>query len=567
MLTEIFIRNYLFVPEQRLKFGPGLTVLSGETGAGKSILVGSISLIFGENPPGLEAYEPDQAIYLESSFDPAGNAELLDFLAAQGHQFDGELTLAREISPEGRSTYYLNGRRASASLLKDLKPLIIDFHHQRDQQRLLSNAYQLRLLDLYAQNSALRESFAAGYRKLRQDLKGLAALKAEEESHRQFSELYQYQFDELEKAAVREGEDAELQQEFDSLSHAREIGETAATVAFDLYERENSVHSLLRQAAASLGRYASLNPKIGQAEQSLRDCLEIVSDCAGNLGDLGDGAAADPARLTRIQERLDEINGLLYKHRVKNIGELLELFAQRRAQINAFADLGERIRELGAATEAAFSRLRETGDELSQSRLRAAKKLCAELRLNIRELSIPDARFEIVIDKNTQSENTISEYLDLCSENGGDDCQFRFSANRGSDLKPLSAVASGGELSRILLAIKKVLADRIEAKLIILDEIDAGIGGKTAERVAEFISSLASRHRILCITHLAQIAAIADQHIALDKTGGKKKNIIRMTPLQRPQRLAEIARMLSGNSSGISLKHAEELINKYNARG
>lgn len=128
-------------------------------------------------------------------------------------------------------------------------------------------------------------------------------------------------------------------------------------------------------------------------------------------------------------------------------------------------------------------------------------------------------------------------------------------------------MASGGELSRILLAIKKVLADRIEAKLIILDEIDAGIGGKTAERVAEFISSLASRHRILCITHLAQIAAIADQHIALDKTGGKKKNIIRMTPLQRPQRLAEIARMLSGNSSGISLKHAEELINKYNARG
>ena len=567
MLNEIYIRNYLFVPEQRLKFGPGMTVLSGETGAGKSILVGSISLIFGETPSPPEAYDSSQPIYLEASFDPGANSELRDWLREQERDPEEELCLAREISVAGKSSYFINGRRASASLMRELKPLIIDFHHQRDQQKLLSGAYQLRLLDKYAQNESLRGSFSTLYRQLKQGLKSLASLREEEERNSQLRELYQYQYEELEKAALKTGEDRLLQQEFDQLSHAREIGELAAASAFDLYERESGAYQIIRQAVSSLERFAELDPRLSGVEQSLREALEAIADSASTLTAIAENSSGDPDRLEQIQARLNGINELLYKHKAKDIDELLEIFSQRQAQIDSFADLSERIQKLQKQLAAQYGQLRRLGAQLSQSRQTAAKKLCSELRDNIRLLSIPDARFEIIIDKIADADSLLHDYLDLCNDTGEDSCRFLFSANRGSDLKPLSDVASGGELSRILLALKKVLADKIEQKLIILDEIDAGIGGKTAERVAEFIHSLAERHRILCITHLAQIAAIAHQHIALEKVPGEPKSVIRMTALQRPERLDELARMLSGDVSDISRKHAEEMINKYNTRG
>ena len=291
--------------------------------------------------------------------------------------------------------------------------------------------------------------------------------------------------------------------------------------------------------------------------------MELVSDNASALNDLSQSVNQDPGRLESIRERLDAINTLLHKHKAQNIAELLELFSQRQAQLNAFADLGERLEALELAINKDFDALRASGDKLSASRQKAAARLSEELRESIRLLSIPDARFKISIDKKTDGKTILREYLDSCTEQGQDACQFFFSANRGSQLKPLSAVASGGELSRILLAIKKVLSERIEAKLMILDEIDAGIGGKTAEFVAQFIFQLARRHRILCITHLAQIAAIADQQIALQKEAGGQKSLIRMVPLQPEQRLEELARMLSGDVSNISLEHARELISKY----
>ncbi len=563
MLTGILIRNYLFVPEQRLAFGPGMTVLSGETGAGKSILVGSVALIFADPAPALEAFDPTLPIYLEASFDLSRNSEVRDWLAEQGYEQETELILAREVSTAGKSSYFLNGRKVAASLLRELKPLMIDFHHQRDQQRLLSAAYQLHLLDLYARNDSILSAFSTQYRGLRESLKELAGLQEKAEQDRQLRELYQYQFGELEKAALREGEDQELQQEFELLSHAQEIAEIATAATFDLYESENSIHSRLGVNLAALARFSHLNPRLAGVEQGLRDCLELVSDNAAALSDLSQEVNLDPLRLDAIRDRLDTINSLLHKHKAQNIGELLAIFAEREAQINAYADLGERIEALEQTVDKDFKALRASGDRLSASRQSAAASLSAELRDSISLLSIPDARFKISIDKKTDGKNIMQEYLDSCTEHGQDSCQYFFSANRGSQLKPLSAVASGGELSRILLAIKKVLSERIEEKLMILDEIDSGIGGKTAEYVAQFIFALARRHRIICITHLAQIAAIADQQVALQKETGRHRNVIQMVPLQTEQRLEELARMLAGDVSSISLEHARELIDKY----
>lgn len=563
MLTEIYIKNYLFVPEQRLRFGEGMTVLSGETGAGKSILVGSIALIFGNGGAAPEPFDPSQPVYLEASFDISRNSEVRAYLAAQGYGPEDELCLARELSTAGRSGYFLNGRKVTQSLLKELKPLMIDFHHQREQQRLLSSSYQLDLLDLYADNAELRSRFAGGYKSLKQQLRQLEELKAEQERQRQLIELYQYQFDELEKADLKPEEDTALQQEFELLSHAREISQTAGEVAYTLFEGEGSLHDQLSSAIASLARFSSFNGRLGQIRQSLLDCLEIISDGASALGEISIGISHDPERLEAIQSRLDIINNLLYKHKAGSIGELIGLFQQRERQIEEFSDLGGRIGELETGIETGFSELLKAADALSENRARAAKKLSQELQQNIRQLSIPDGRFEIRIDKITEVKNIIPDYLAACGEKGQDSCEFLLSANPGSELRPMSAVASGGELSRILLAVKKVLSERIEEKLIILDEIDAGIGGKTAERVAEYIFQLSRRHRILCITHLAQLAAIAHRQIALRKESGGKKTVISMHTLRERDRLEELARMLSGTVSGISLKHAEELISKY----
>ncbi|MBW6514442.1 MAG: DNA repair protein RecN [Candidatus Syntrophosphaera sp.] len=563
MLTGIQIKNYLFVPEQRLDFGPGMTVLSGETGAGKSILVGSISLIFGDPSPPLEPFDPGQPIYLEASFDISANSELRSYLEEQGYDPEPELILSREVNTAGRSAYFLNGRKVTATLLRELKPLMIDFHHQRDQQRLLAASYQLQLLDLYAQNGQIKKSFASLFRKLKGDLRELDSLRSEEARNRQLSDLYRYQFEELEKASLRPDEDHELQQEFELLSHAKEIGETAGAAAFDLYDGEESVHTRISQAISGLTRFSALNQRIAKIEQGLRDCQETIADAASELGDLTSSISLDPSRLESVNERLDLINNLLYKHKAQSIEELLSLFQEREASIRAFADLSGKIQALEQEIGGEFQELRGMGDQLSKSRLEEAGQLSTELRDSISLLSIPDARFKISIDKKTDGKNLIPEYLDACSEQGQDACQFFFSANRGSELKPLSAVASGGELSRILLAIKKVLSERIEEKLMILDEIDAGIGGKTAEYVAQFIFRLAQRHRIICITHLAQIAAIAHQQIALQKEPGQTKNVIRMLPLGPEQRLEELARMLGGDVSPVSLRHAQELINKY----
>jgi DNA repair protein RecN (Recombination protein N) len=563
MLTELYIQNYLFVPEERIEFGAGMTVLSGETGAGKSILVGAIALIFGNNSSALEPFNESKPIYLEASFNIAQNSELQNFLQEQGHKLNSEITLAREIKPSGKSTYFLNGRKVTASFLREMEPLMIDFHHQRDQQRLLSNAYQLQLLDLYAQNSFLKNEYALLFHSLKLALKELEKLKAEEEKNRQLKELYQYQFNELEKANLKLGEDEELQKEFELLSNAQELIEIASNAFLSLYESEDNLHSRLAQVINSLASYTSIYPRLSPILESLRDCLEQISSSALDLNDISQSITHNPQRLQEIQLRLDDINSLLYKHRTKNIAELVELFKQRESQINAMEDLGAQIIALETNIQQNYEKLITLGNKLTESRQKAAESLAIELQDNIRLLSIPDALFQINIDKKTTQNIILEQYLSLCSEEGEDICQFLFSANRGSDLKPLSAVASGGELSRILLAIKKVLSERMEEKLIILDEIDVGIGGKTADYVAQFIYQLAQHHRIICITHLAQIAAIANQQLALQKVPGKHKNIIRIIPLEPKQRKQELARMLAGDISEISLKHAEELMAKY----
>lgn len=555
------------LPEIRLPFEEGLTVLSGETGAGKSILVGSISLIFGDSQPGLEAYDKSQPIYLEASFKQNNDPILQSLLSASGVQPDEEVILAREISPSGKSTYYLGGRKVSAGVMKELKPLMIDFHHQRDQQRLLSQNYQLELLDAFAEADAMREEFSTLYNRTKENMKSLQVMKAEAEKQKQLQELYQFQYEELEAAKLISGEDTALLQEYDLLSHVQEINEISQSINLSLFEQDNSVYDQVSFFLSQLSRYENLNPHLQEASKSLTQALEALQEAAANLGSMSGTLSTDPDRMGAIQTRLDTINTLLYKHKVRTIEELMELFTQRSLQLSSLSNQQEAISQLEKQLDDDFSLLQKKGDELSHKRHSAADLLKVELENGIRSLSIPNGRFEIRIDKKSKAEKILSEYISAVSESGQDTLQFMFSANPGFDLKPLAAVVSGGELSRILLAIKKVLASRIPEKLIILDEIDSGIGGKTAGNVAEFIASLSKRQQTLCITHLAQIAAVADCHIAITKDKVDTRSTVSMQKLDSDKRLHEIARMLSGSISSTAVEHARELISDIKQRG
>ncbi|MDD2228914.1 MAG: DNA repair protein RecN [Candidatus Cloacimonetes bacterium] len=567
MLTEIYIKNYLMLPEIRLPIEEGLTVLSGETGAGKSILVGSISLIFGDNPVGVEAYDKSLPIYLEASFKHNDDPLLNSLLSTSGVMPDEDIILAREISPLGKSTYFLGGRKVGAGLMKELKPLMIDFHHQRDQQRLLNTSYQLDLLDAYAETEELREEFATLYRQTKGNLKRLATMKAEAEKQKQLQELYQFQYAELEAAKLNGGEDVALQGEYELLSHALEINELSQSINQSLFEQENSVYDQVNRYLAKLSRFENMNSQLKDASTSLSQALDALQDASAHLSAMGESLSSDPDRIAVIQARLDTINNLLYKHKVRSIDELLAVFKQRTEQIAMLSSQEEDINKVEKQLLSDFHSLREKAEFLSKKRNDAAVLLSRELEENVRKLSIPNGKFEIRIDKKANAEIILSEFISAVSETGQDIAQYLFSANPGFELKPLVAVASGGELSRILLAIKKVLAKRIPEKLIILDEIDSGIGGKTAGFVAEFISSLSSRQQILCITHLAQIAAIANCHIAIIKNKVEERSTVSMHKIESDERLQEIARMLSGSFSSTALEHAKELIKEINRRG
>jgi len=299
MLSELYIKNYLLLPEIRLKLVEGLTVISGETGAGKSILIGSISLIFGDNSPGMEAWDKEKPIYLEATFLPGLDTALINLLSENALSTEDELIIAREISTTGKSSYFINGRKVGVSLLKELKNHLIDFHHQRDQQRLLAAAYQLELLDAYAGTEPLRNEFTQLYHKLKTGLKHLDDLKAESDRQKHLNELFQFQYEELEKAQLKIGEEATLQLEYELLSHGIEITEISNALQYSLLEGENSIFDQLNAHKAQLQRFEKLNPILHKAAQALQQALEAIQESSFLLADLGDSLQADPEKLRK----------------------------------------------------------------------------------------------------------------------------------------------------------------------------------------------------------------------------------------------------------------------------
>ncbi|MFO7660932.1 MAG: DNA repair protein RecN [Candidatus Cloacimonadaceae bacterium] len=564
MLTELYLKNYILIKELKLSFRAGMTVITGETGAGKSILVGALNLVFGKAGTQKIAYDPKQDVYLELTFQiPSAQIEVHSFLEEIGFAADeGEIIVSREITAAGKSTSYLNGRKTSIAVLKEMHDLLIDFHHQRDQQNLLSKSFQLDILDRYGNLILQRTDFRNSYQELKSTMQALKGLQDADELSKQMAELYRFQLDEINSANLTIGEDNELQQDYEFLSHSEEILTLAEEAHQNIYEQENSLYDSLSRILTQIAKFSTMSPNIKEICSKLETSLEGIQDVSSQLRALKEQISSDPERLNNVRQRLDLINNLKVKYKLNTLTEILAYRDKINQTVESQDNRAEEIQALEKQIESLFQALLVKADALSEKRQQTALKLSDSILKNIRFLSIPQAGFEIQIDKKAKAKIILTEMNKVLSDSGQDVVEFMFSANVGSPIQPLKEIVSGGELSRILLATKKSLAQVMPPRTMILDEIDSGIGGKTAGSMADFIHGLSESYQVICITHLAQIAARADNHVSIEKKSKQKQTLIEVGYLDELSRVTEIARMLSGHITDTSVSHARELLKK-----
>lgn len=562
MIKSLSIENFIIVRNIELEFEKGLQVLSGETGAGKSIIVGAIDLILGGNlKPGM-LFDESKPARLEIAFDrDDSNLEFVNLL--KKYEFDtseDEIFISKEIGTNFRSKGFINGRRVAQDIIAEFRDVLLDFHSQRDQQKLFDQEYQLQVLDSFGNLQNERVKFEADFRNLESKIKELKKLEKQETEIIDRIKLYEYQVQEIEALQLKEDEEETLQSELSLLSNAETILHLAANMEQIIYENENSVHDVISSYLSQFQAFQNDNKLIDEAVSYLHDSLSNLDDAVQKIRDVQNLVDLDNSRLEEVQNRLDAINSLMSKYK-KNIPQILNYQQQMEEEIAGFSSGKERIMQLQKEIETDKKNILQKAKELSQKRKKTAQKFEKELIKNIKKLAIPDASIEIKFHDLTAN-LADNEILKGLNYNGKDEVDYYFSANKGIKRQPLRIAASGGELSRFLLTIKKVLSNRLDSRTIIFDEIDSGIGGKTSELLAEFIHEIGRDHQVLCISHLPQIAAFADRHFAIKKKSCKKTAEVEVYMLTKNERKMEIARMLSGSESKLALQHADELLKK-----
>ena len=560
MIKSLRVENFIIVDELNLDFGNGLQVLTGETGAGKSIIVGAISLILGSDIHSGMLLNDALHAKLEAVFSvDKANKQFVKLL--QKYDFDvseDEVFFAKEISTNLRSKSFINGRRVSKDIVKEFRDVLIDFHSQRDQQKLFDTDFQLEVLDIFGKLTNFRERFTSQYKNTESKIKKLKKLQRSESELTEKINLYQYQIEEIEKIKPLIGEDVKLQAELNLLTNAEDILDISSRLEQEIYEKENSVYDTISSYISQLTKFKDDNKNIMEAVSYLQDSSANLGNSINSIREVQNVIEVDSSRLEYVQGRLTEINTLSVKYK-RNIAEILEYRNSIQLQIDSYSSGKKEIVELNDEITKELILLNKLAQDLSDKRKSAAIYFEKEIVANINKLAIPDAAIKFqfkTLENSFGNEDSLSGF----NETGKDAVDIYFSANKGVKLQPFRIAASGGELSRFLLAIKKILSDRLDRRTIIFDEIDSGIGGKTSELLAEFIHDIGKFHQVLCISHLPQIASYGDRHFSIEKISGSNNSEVKVKILDENERRVEIARMLSGSDTELALRHADELI-------
>jgi len=550
MLKELRIKNLAIIDDLKIRFETGLNVLTGETGAGKSIIVDALGLALGERAQtGMIKSGKDEAS-VEAFFEVSGHPMLREM----GIISEDGIVIRRNISSSGKSRAYINDSLVNIQSLSAIGKTLVDMHGQHEHQSLLSTDNQRTLLDFYGKLHDKRAEVEAVFHEVQSLKKELGKLKENVKERMQRIDLLSFQINEIDSASLKKGEKEALEEERVILSNLNKLNELVETAYTMLYASEGACTEKLSSVISKLREMAAIDPSINETLGLLESAKPLLEDSAVSLRGFKEKYDLDPKRLESIEERLETIKKLEKKYG-DGADSIIRYRDEAEKELSTLKHSDEKIDMLECRLREKEEELMNAAAHLSEKRKQTAKDISKAVEKILKELAFEKAGFRVDVRPSP------------LSSTGIDVIEFLFSANPGEPLKPLAKVASGGELSRIMLALKNILADVDSIPVLIFDEVDAGIGGKTAESVSIKLKRLSKAHQVICTTHLPQIASAADFHIMTEKSQTKDSTSVKIKELTPDERIAEIARMLSGKITDVSLKHADELLERSTLGG
>ncbi|MEP9412191.1 MAG: DNA repair protein RecN [Candidatus Brocadia sp.] len=560
MLQELYITNFVLIDKVTIKLCERLNVFSGATGVGKSLVIGSLNFILGgRTTSDVVRSGKDEATVIGKFFIKDRNLLNQIKKVLDNNVIEEELLIQRSIDTDGRSRCHLNGVPITVSMLRGIGEKLVNIHGQHDHETLLHSTNQLYILDDFGGISPLREDFAEVYQQFTEKMRLRDELKSNQQEQRQRMDLYAFQIDEIDKAQLRAGEVEELEKERSFLSNAENIYNTVTSCYSQLYESPDAVVERLKSVIRELQSVAKLDNTLQKLFDDCSQSLYQIEDAAFSLGKYRDGFDYDPQRLEYVEERLNTIRKLRSKYG-NTVEEILSYRGAIALKMKQLSDEGTMADRLDEELQALSDSLKQKGNELTRQRLSTADKLAPLINEELRDLGIPHGRFCVQITSPFLQNNGDIDVF-CANSYGFDRVDFLISPNPGEDLKPLRKIASGGEISRVMLALKHQLARVDKTPVLVFDEIDANIGGRMGEVIGEKLSSIARSHQVICITHLPHIASYADEQWKINKVVKNGKTFSSIENLSGESRLEEIADMIRGSEkTDITRKQAREML-------
>lgn len=557
MLKQLYIKNFALIDTLDMQFHPGFSVITGETGAGKSIILGAINLLLGHRADLKLIKNGCEKCIIEAHFD-LSRYGMKQFFDDNDIEFDADdCILRRELTAAGKSRAFINDTPVPLTIIRILGEHLIDIHSQHQNLMLNSEDFQLNVLDIIAQDSSMIKDYKKEYDKLIKARKDVAELKMAIEKGIENEEFLRFQLKELEDAHLEEGMQEKLEAEEEKLNHIEDIKGSLflSDSIMNGGDGNSGVVNLLKDAAKAIESIREIYPEVKEIAERMENCYIDLKDMAQDIGTHAENIDFEPGKLQEVNERLDSIYSLEHKHHTESVGELLRIQDRLREQIDNIDNSGEMLKELEEKESIALERCRKKAAALTDTRRKSAKIVEEGMKKRLVPLGIPNVRFAISISEKN------------FTETGCDRVSFLFSANTNSDLQPVSQVASGGEIARVMLSLKAMISSAVKLPTIIFDEIDTGVSGKIAEKMAIIMQEMAQNERqVISITHLPQIAARGKNHYKVYKEETDNGTTSRMKELGTEERVDEIAQMLSGADITAAARHnAMELLQQCGA--
>ena len=550
MLRQLYIKNFTLIDELDIELHPGFSVITGETGAGKSIILGAIGLLLGQRADSKTIKQGADRCVIEAHFD-LSRYNMKPFFDENDIEYDDNDTIIRrELTAAGKSRAFINDTPVALSMLKELGDQLMDVHSQHQNLLLNKQDFQLSVVDILANDSKELETYQQSFADYQQKQRELTTLREDIERNRQNVDFLQFQFDELSAAKLNAGEQEELEQQSETMSHAEDIKTALYEADHALNDDEQGVVTQVKRAANSLNSISKVLPQSSELTERLESCRIELRDIADEVNQLLERTDFDPSELDSINNRLDRLYELEKKYHTDSVEELITLRDELQQKLSNIENSDEAVSELEKQVEQLRDVCTKKASAISTLRQATAKKMKGERAQRLEALGMPHARFEVQVT---------TEEL---GRNGQDNVSFLFSANTSTPLQPVAQVASGGEIARVMLSLKAMISGAVKLPTIIFDEIDTGVSGKIADKMAQIMQEMGRTERqVISITHLPQIAALGSHHYRVSKEETKNGTVSQMQELNNEERIKEIAQMLSGSDvTEAAIQHAKELL-------